>query len=112
MAKMQDIVGQLQFIVFSQSYCGYQLIMRVVFFFISKHCHTPLNHRFQLVLWSLSLERLFRFLTLKSSVKLITTQIKDNLHNAVRRLQMLVFSQFQSTYDYIHICGSNREMVT
>ena len=42
-----------------------------------KYCHTPLNHRFQLVIMGLSSERHFGDLTMKSSLNSITTQIGE-----------------------------------
>ena len=56
-----------------------------------KYCHTPLNHRFQLVTTGLSSERHFGDLTMKSSLNSITTQITTYLQTAVRRLKIISF---------------------
>ena len=68
-----------------------------------KYCHTPLNHRFQLVIMGLSSERHFGDLTMKSSLNSITTQILTYLQTAVRRLQIISFpllSQCLSSQQY------------
>ena len=53
--------------------------------------NTPLNHRFQLVLWFLPSELLYEAFKVKSLLTLITPQKIANLQNAVRRLQIIAF---------------------
>ena len=68
-----------------------------------KYCHTPLNHRFQLVIMGLSSERHLGDLTMKSSLNSITTQILTYLQTSVRRLQIIsfpLFSQCLSSEQY------------
>ena len=52
----------------------------------AKHCQTPLNHRFQLDLWRLPLERHFEALTVKFSLNAITTNKIEDFENGVTRL--------------------------
>ena len=57
-----------------------------------KHCHTPLNHRFQLHLWCLPSERHFETLTVKLSlINAITTQKLEDFQNSVTWYRIIVF---------------------
>ena len=56
-----------------------------------KHCHTPLNHRFQLHLWCLPSERHFETLTVKLSLNAITTQKIADFQNSVTWYRIIVF---------------------
>ena len=57
----------------------------------AKFCHTPLNHRFHLVIWCLSSERHFGAVTVKFSLNCITAQKMNNLQNTVKRFRIIVF---------------------
>ena len=65
----------------------------------AKFCHTPLNHRFHLVIWCLSSERHFGAVSVKFSLNRITAQKMTNLQNTVRRLIIIVLSL---SYDAYH----------
>ena len=53
---------------------------------LAKHCHTPVNHRFQLDLWCLPSERHFEAVTVKYSLNAITTKKIADFQNSVKRL--------------------------
>ena len=52
----------------------------------AKHCQTPVNHRFQVDLWCLPSERHFEAVTVKLSLKAITTKKIADFQNSVTRL--------------------------
>ena len=58
----------------------------------AKHCHTPLNHRFQLDLWCLPSEQPFEAVTVKLSLNAITTKKIADFQNSVTRLLIIVFT--------------------
>jgi len=78
-----------------------------------KYSQTRINHRFPLSLRSLSSERHFKALAVKSSLNLVTAQKMSNLQNVVRSIQIIALreSYIFLTLDW-HFGAFTGEMLT